>query len=110
MPSKALQPVGSGQRKHPDVAILQTDDAEILDFVGGVGSVSFGPGASLRVRLVVVTGRDPVKGLDVDALQATVVLDDVVDTVEVVLGSGDEDTLFEEVALEHVLSFRPPVS
>lgn len=70
----------------------------------------FGPGACLRVGLVVVTSRDPVKGLHVDALQATVVLDHVVDTVEVMLRGGDEDASFEEVTLEHVLSFGAPVS
>lgn len=72
--------------------------------------MAFGPGAGLRVSLVVVTSWDPVKGLHVDALQATVVLDHVVDTVEVVLWGGDEDPAFEEVALEHVLSLGAPVS
>ena len=45
----------------------------------------------------------------VDALEATVPFDYVVDTVEVVLRSGDEHTLFKEIALKHVLALRAPV-
>lgn len=79
--------------------ILQANDPEVIDFISGIGAVSFAV-ARLRIGLVVVPVRDPVQGFDVDALQTTLPLDDIVDSVEIVLGGGNKDASFKEMSLE----------
>jgi len=51
-----------------------------------------------------------VQGLDVDAVQITRPLDDIVDPVEIMLGSGDENSPFKEMALEQVFPFCTTMS
>jgi len=99
---------GSRQGNHPNVPILQTDDAEVIDLVRcvcAVASRTAGPG----LCVITVLGFNPVQSLHVDAHKLVIPLHDVIDAMQIVLGSSNKDSLLEKMSLKQVLTFCAPM-
>ena len=106
MPVECPYTVSAGQWHHPNMPVLKTDNAEIIDFISGIrtapstGTTSLGLGTPCTLFMV------EVKGLHVHLCKLAFPLHDIVDTMKIMFRRSNEDTLSKEVTLENMFPLR----
>jgi hypothetical protein len=106
MPLENRRTVSAGQWHHPNVPILKTDNTEIIDFISGVRTVLSTWTTSLGLGTPYILLTVIVKSLHVHLCKLAFPLHDIVDTMQIVFRSSNEDTFSKEVTLENMFSLR----